>query len=521
MSSLAGVLPHVPITDEPKPGLSDGARSTLWILFAAAGLGVLGCRLGLLSEQTWGINAALWFGALVVEIVALARILKRPANPDTGWLVPALLLFAASLAWRDSLVLKLLDVLCIGTLLSVAAMRTEKVRLHMTGLAEYVYGVLAAGASSAFGMFAVLSDLAVWREVREHGSSRHAVSVLKGALIATPLLLVFGTLFASADPLFQRLLEQTLRVDPDRLFADGLATGALFWGTAGFLHLLLNTARTEPDLGKCDPRFGRLGAIELSMVLGLLDALFLVFVMVQLRYLFGGDSLVRSAIPLTYADYARRGFFELATVAALALPLLLTLHWLQDEGTAKSRLFPLFGGLLVALVGVVILSAMQRMSIYQKAYGLTELRIYTMAFMAWLSLVFGWFAGTVLRGQRQRFAFGALLAGLAVVFGLHVINPDRLIVLNNAGRIHTRLGFDAEYVGGLSADAVPALVAVRGSLPFGERAMADLTLSTLKHQLQTSPWHSWSWSRRQAASALANVELSAAGPYDSIGKELR
>jgi hypothetical protein len=515
MSSLAGVLPHVPASEEPKPGLSETTRTTLWILLAAAGLGVLGCRLALLGGQNWGLNAALWFGSLVLETVTLARILKRPANPDTVWLVPALLLFAGSLAWHDSLVLKVLDVLCVAVLLSVAAMRTEKVRLHLTGIAEYVYGVLIAAGSAAFGMFAVLADVPVWKEIREHGGSRHVLSVLRGVLLAAPLLLVFGGLFAAADPLFQRLLEQSFQVNPDRLFAEGLATGVLFWGTAGFFHLLVGKGRTEPDLAKCDPRFGRLGAIEVSMVLGLLDALFLMFVMVQLRYLFGGDSLVRSAVPLTYADYARRGFFELTTVAALALPLLLSLHWLQDEATAKSRLFPIFGGLLVVLVGVVIISAMQRMSIYQKAYGLTELRVYTMAFMAWLSLVFGWFAGTVLPGRRERFTFGALLAGLAVVFGLHVINPDRLIVLTNAGRVNTRLGFDAEYAGGLSADAIPALVSIRDSLPYNEQIQTDRTLADLNRQLSHGDWRSWSWSRERAKSALEPLSLPAMSTYDT------
>jgi hypothetical protein len=451
----------------------------------------------------------------------LARVLKRPANPDTVWLVPALLLFAGALAWRDSMVLKLLDAFSLGALLSVAAMRTEKVKLRLTGIAEFAYGLLAAGASAVFGMFAVLADTSVWREVREHGSSRHAASVLKGALIAAPLLLVFGGLFAAADPLFQRLLEQTFQVNPDRLFADGLATGVFFWGTAGFFHLLVGKSRTEPDLAKCDPRFGRLGAIELSMVLGLLDALFLIFVMLQLRYLFGGDSLVRSAIPLTYADYARRGFFELTTVAALSLPLLLLLHWLQDESTEKSRLFAIFGGLLVALVSVVILSAMQRMAIYQKAYGLTELRVYTMAFMTWLTLVFGWFAGTVLRGRRERFTFGALIAALAVVFGLHVINPDRLIVLNNADRVNTRLGFDAEYAGGLSADAIPALVSIRDALPSNERIQTDRTLAGLNQQLAPGDWRSWSWSRERAKSVLAPLTLPMAQTYDSDNEELR
>src|SRR5207249_11136508 len=71
-----------------------------------------------------------------------------------------------------------------------------------------------------------------------------------------------------------------------------------------------------------------LGAVEVGVVLGLLDALFLGFVCVQVRYLFGGAAWVTATGGLTYAEYARRGFFELSWATALALPLLLTLHWL-------------------------------------------------------------------------------------------------------------------------------------------------------------------------------------------------
>jgi hypothetical protein len=55
-------------------------------------------------------------------------------------------------------------------------------------------------------------------------------------------------------------------------------------------------------------------------VLGLLDLLFLTFVVIQVRYLFGGAGRVAATAGLTHTEYARRGFFELVTVTALALP---------------------------------------------------------------------------------------------------------------------------------------------------------------------------------------------------------
>ena len=89
--------------------------------------------------------------------------------------------------------------------------------------------------------------------------------------------------------------------------------------------------------------------------------------------------------------------------------------------------------------------------------------------MGWLVLVFGWFAATVLRGQRDRFGTGALLAGWLVLAGLNLANPDGIIAGVNLERAAAGRPFDVAYAENLSADALPALY--RG-LPMLETADA-------------------------------------------------
>ncbi len=77
------------------------------------------------------------------------------------------------------------------------------------------------------------------------------------------------------------------------------------------------------------------------IILGLVDLLFLSFVIVQVPYLFGGMDLVQSTPDFKLADYARRGFGELVAVAALVLPMLLVSHWLlQARDTSPRTHFP-------------------------------------------------------------------------------------------------------------------------------------------------------------------------------------
>ncbi|HEY0078119.1 MAG TPA: DUF4173 domain-containing protein [Pyrinomonadaceae bacterium] len=253
-----------------------------------------------------------------------------------------------------------------------------------------------------------------------------------------------------------------------------------------------------------------LGIIEIGTVLGLVNLLFFCFVAVQIRYFFGGAEWVASSAGMTYSEYARRGFFELVWVAALVLPLLLASHWLlRKENPAHERIFRGLAGVLVVLLFVIMVSAVRRMRLYQFEYGLTELRLYTTAFMLWLAVVFGWFAATVLRGRRERFASGALISALGLLAALHLLNPDDFIVRNNAELLSRGRAFDASYAASLSADAAPALVEVLPHLNADEqrRAAATRLLDQLA-ETRESDWRSWNWSRAEARRALKENEAS-------------
>jgi hypothetical protein len=249
-----------------------------------------------------------------------------------------------------------------------------------------------------------------------------------------------------------------------------------------------------------------LGVVEVGVVLGLLNALFLSFVVVQLRYFFGGSEVVLSSADMTYAEYARRGFFELVWVAALVLPLLLCVHWmLRKENPTHERVFrALAVGLLVTLF-VIMVSAVGRMRLYQSEYGQTELRFYVTAFMGWLAVVFVWFALTVLRGERERFACGALVAAVSIVGALHFANPNAHIVRTNAALARERRVFDAPYASSLGADAVPALLEALPQMRPHERAQVASNLLAWA-VFDDSDWRSWNWSRSRARAAVAGQE---------------
>lgn len=204
-----------------------------------------------------------------------------------------------------------------------------------------------------------------------------------------------------------------------------------------------------------------LGPVEIGVVLGLVNLLFLSFVIMQVPYLFGGMELVQSTPDFKLADYARRGFGELVAVAGLTLPMLLVSHWLlKAESKAAQMLFRILAGIQIALLFVIMASAVQRLALLtgNLGYGMTTVRLYPLIFMSWLGLVFLWFGATVLRGARQHFAWGALWLAILILGATHFLNPDQFIVKTNIALMQQGREFDAYYNSSLSDDAIPSLI---------------------------------------------------------------
>jgi Domain of unknown function (DUF4153) len=479
----------------------------------AAAMGILGDLL--LRQFPWGLNIFLWLAAGVAIILWLRPSAGPRVNP---WMLAPMAVFGACFAWRASVPLKLMDALAILVALSLASPLMGQTRVHLASLTHYVVSGFAAGAFAAFGPFLLVFSDVEWKEVSGRNWGRPALAVCRGLALAVPPLLVFGVLLMSADAVFDNLVRTTFHINVERMFVHAFVIAFCAWIVAGTLRGLLigNSLPQEP---RSLPRIFSLGIVEVGIVLGLLDLLFLAFVAVQVRYLFGGASMVGISPGLTFASYARRGFFELVTVAALVLPLLLAAHWLlREENPAHSRIFRALAGVQLLLLFVIMASAAQRMRLYTAQFGLTQERLYATAFMGWLAVVFVWFAFTVLRDRRERFAFGAMLAGFALIGALHFVNPDALIARTNLQRAREGQKFDALYLGRLSADAVPDLMAHLSEL--NAQDSRNIAAQILKRwpRGEHGDWRSWSWSRARAAEAVEShrarlEQMSGAGGH--------
>jgi hypothetical protein len=469
--------------------VSERTRLGIVILAAAVPLGLLGDLL--LRETPLGLNAVLWTLAFVAALVLVLRIARVAVPRGRRWALGPLVAFAAFLLWRDSAWLAGLNLVAMLAALSLAVVPATR-RPWRASLSEYAAGGIASLAGAGAGAVLLYEEID-WRELPRGALSRNAAALGRGTALALPLLALFGALFVAADAVFEQLVADVLPADPADPLTHVLVAGAWAWVATGLLRQLVRPVG-EP-FGGVESKW-RLGTVEVAVLLGTLNALFLAFVLVQLRYLFGGDAHVARETGLTYAEYARHGFFELVAVAALVLPLLLLADWALARDRRTERVFRGLALVLVALLFVVMASALQRMRLYQREYGLTELRVYATGLMLWLGVVFGWALFTVLRGRRERFAVGALVVALVAIAGANVLNPDALIARTNIDRGAAGRPADYTYLAQLSDDAVPTLLERLPSVrPDARRFLA----ADLLRRSGDGDWRTWNLSRARAA----------------------
>ncbi|HMP41233.1 MAG TPA: DUF4173 domain-containing protein, partial [Roseiflexaceae bacterium] len=225
------------------------------------------------------------------------------------------------------------------------------------------------------------------------------------------------------------------------------------------------------------------GSTEALTILIVVDLLFGGFMLVQAAYLFGGlDTLERSG--MSYATYARRGFFELLAVAILALGLLWGLAAFTIRTQRRERIgFNIACTLMILLVLGLLASAFQRMQLYELAYGFTHLRIYTQSFMILLAVVLLLFLVALLRDRLRIFPLGSMVAALIYLAVLNLANPDALIVRENIARYHATGDLDAIYLASLSTDATIELVAAFPALGPAEQQIIGWGLQRHLHQM--------------------------------------
>ncbi len=467
-------------------------------------------------KRVWPLDPAAtappWFVAGAIVVAVLGGAFWHVDSIGIGYVAVAGLVFALGFGVRRRrpTIWQFVGVAVCLALLGVLAVRDAGWLAPVCAVAAWIVGwcALAGGRtwkSMLLGPFAMwLSTIRAvgWYERavrglrRQRTSSDKTVRVAIVAAVTVGLVLLFGALFAGADAGFARFLDAltpTFEAPdwPRMVFVGGFVLGMVL--ATGYL------LRFPPTFDKITVPQPKVRTWEWAVPLAALDVLFIAFVIVHGTYFFGDHDHVQRQIGLTYAEYARQGFWHLLWVSALTLLVIWVAVRLAATTTRRQRLLVRgLVGVLCVVSLVIVASAINKMRLYEQAYGLSSDRVLVFTFEFWLGLIYVMICVAGVRMSAAWLPRATLLSGAVVVLGLAAINPDRLIAERNIDRFAASDKIDLAHLSRLSADAVPALE----RLPEAQRACVQRAI--VQKLGEPDEWYEFNWSRSQAR----NLELA-------------
>ena len=461
----------------------------------------------------WKHAQGVSFPIFVVLTLAVGLLLLHLEGYKASWrsllLLAPILFFAAMFAVRREPLSTFLDFcLTLGSMLLMTLTLRSGLWVQYS-LSDMVTNTFMLGINSLTGGSDLLAALKKNETENEGAVKLKPWAVLRGLLLAFPLVFILAMLLAAADPIFSKMLNDTLNLEQWTEYAlRGIYIFVLAYLLVGIFVYLLARSDNERLIGIEKPWLTPfLGFTEAAVILAAVDLLFAVFVGIQFRYFFGGQANIHLD-GFTYAEYARRGFGELVAVAVLSLLLFQGLSTITRRTDLNSR--RVFSGLgigLVALVLVMLVSAFQRLLLYESVYGFSRMRTYPHIFMIWLGLLL--LATIVLEVmQRQRlFSLVTLFAVVGFGASLNLLNVDAYIVRQNVALTAQGSPLDIHYFADLSDDAVPVMFEsyqAAADAKIKDALGAQLACrSALKEKRQDNAWQAFNWSDSQARTLFA------------------
>lgn len=412
-----------------------------------------------------GVGALVFFA---VFMLSAAVFVKKSAGKQSKYSVlygTLAMVFSANFVLSSNIFIKALDLLFVMTLIALWAFSINN-PAYKGADDHFFFTFFSSILVKPFSKFGSC-PCAVIRLIGKRKGGKNIWYVIIGLIIALPVTIVSGVLLASADQFFTDMLETLFSNVGEKLVVNSfqliMGIPAAFFLFGMMYAAVKNSSADKLNVQSCKNVSRALKiappVVMYSSVMPLC-IIYVLFFVSQISYFL---SAFQNKLPEEYsmADYARKGFFELFAVAVINLLVIIFINVLckgRDDDGGRPRFLKFLTGLISVFTLVLIATAVSKMVMYIRTFGLTRLRVYTTWFMALLALLFI----LIIIRQAARINISKLGAGIFVVMllGLSFCNIDFQITRYNIYAYTNGMveEFDADHLCELSYDAVYAVV---------------------------------------------------------------
>jgi hypothetical protein len=441
-------------------------------------------------------------------ILSSKKIIDRKFNMGFVFLSLAILL-SVYFAVGTNVIIRTLNIFAVPVLLISASLIITKTEVKWSA-PGFIAKVLDRGILHPLENFdkPVTFTSEAIKEMTNSKLSQGKKQVIKGLLISIPILIVVLILLSSADMVFNYYIQNFSKIfddiDINEIFKHAIVILLITFYLFGYIWSFKVNKAKKVVIEK-DKNFWEV--ITNITVIALIDIVYLLFTIIQFSYLYGGGE-TNLQKGFTYADYARRGFFELVTVAIINYILvMLSSKSIRKSTGAMSYAIKILVTLLVLFTMNMIFSAHYKLSLYESSYGFTYLRVYVHMFMAILFLLC-FFAAISIWTDKMSLAKSLIITLVLGYTIISYVNVDAFIAKRNIERYRTAKKIDIYYLTNLSYEALPYLVELKDDSDFNISNTVRKDLIRRKETLEEEKGlFQFNFSKERARKLLRTLEL--------------
>ncbi len=331
---------------------------------------------------------------LVFFIVATAYIVikRKTFHPEALLTGTCCIALDVSLAFHGNFI----TVPLLMAFSAIYCLTLTRANIHFSG--SYLYGFDLLQRSFITPLANLFLPLrAMFRSLKSLKKSRRNFGLLAGLLLAVPLLAVLIFLLMHSDAAFESLADGIMSKLEDifpRFEFDLYAFAALIF--TPYIVSVLFTFKHGIDSEKGKSLRANIKKLRfantafLGGFLGSVCLLYAVYLLSQTAYFFSAfGGKLPDGTEITLSEYARRGFFEMSTIAAINLCLIgAGAVFSKRQGEKFSKIFKAISLFLCLFTMVLITTAMSKMVLYISDFGLTHKRLAVSVFNVLMFLAF-------------------------------------------------------------------------------------------------------------------------------------
>lgn len=453
---------------------------------------------------TFGVSYTIFTAMIIFIFIYKYRSNIKKVKPLGIFLLGTGFILSLNYAIHSNMILDFLNIIAVPMLITAAFILIRYENIEWASI-RFVFSVLNRVFSSTFeNIFKPFLFAKSIKKKRERGKlNPQTKSILIGLAVSMPLLIIILPLLSSADSVFgyyiSNLGTQFTKISIGNTVWNIIRIVIFSSYLFGFLWSFHYSYSKDTKPGKIN---GKLEPITVLTVLIIINLVYLLFTIVQFSYLYGGETSLPNGF--TYAEYARRGFFELVLVTVINFTILIITTIYTKKENKLSGILNAAYTLLIVFTLNMLYSAHYKMSLYESAFGYTYLRIFVHLFLVLLFILF-LIALTGIWVKKLPVARLSIIAALLMYIFVNFVNVDSIIVRKNIERYYKTGKIDVHYLASLSYDVVPQVIEFAKDSNINSsisKSLVDYTENKKKFLNKTTKWYEFNYSRFRAREIL-------------------